>query len=188
MNRWNDPCSRVSVNAVAQPVKAVNSMPRPARVLALYCILSCALCLSPAVHAADTAPQPRALEHNGVQRTFYVALPADYDPVATYWPLVMVHGGGGNAAQNRYAAAPRRPFLRRAPDPPGAPQWWPRPGPVLRPRGWSRHTIRGSAKRVREEWVESRETQGENSIWGRRGETAARGKRRYLYPAGNGIT
>lgn len=67
-----------------------------------------ALCLLVGAKASDTSPQLRTLEHNGAQRTYFVALPADYHPEATYWPLVMVHGGGGNAGENRYAATMRR--------------------------------------------------------------------------------
>jgi pimeloyl-ACP methyl ester carboxylesterase len=43
-----------------------------------------------------------------VQRSYFVALPADYNPEVIYWPLIMVHGGGGNAAENKYATAMRR--------------------------------------------------------------------------------
>ncbi len=71
-------------------------------------VFVCALFLNLAGDASDTSPQPRTLDHEGVQRSYYVALPADYNPEATYWPLVMVHGGGGNAAKNKYATAMRR--------------------------------------------------------------------------------
>lgn len=74
----------------------------------LACALIVALCL-PASQASsqDTAPQLRTFVHGGVERTYYVALPADYDSDTTYWPLVVVHGGGGNAAENPKARALR---------------------------------------------------------------------------------
>lgn len=80
-------------------------MTRLLHTLALAFAVACASGLA---SAEETAPQPRTLEYQGVQRTYYIALPADYNPETTYWPLVMVHGGGGNAAENFYAAAIRR--------------------------------------------------------------------------------
>ncbi len=67
-----------------------------------------ALCLLVGARASDTSPQRRTFDFQGVQRAYFVALPADYQPEATYWPLVMVHGGGGNAGENKYAATMRR--------------------------------------------------------------------------------
>lgn len=67
-----------------------------------------ALCLSLTTPADDDAPQHRTVEYNGTQRSYFVALPADYKPEATYWPLVMVHGGGGKAEKNTYAETMRR--------------------------------------------------------------------------------
>lgn len=58
--------------------------------------------------AQNTSPQPRTLDHNGIERTFYIALPADYNADSTYWPLVVVHGGNGKAAQNPKALALRQ--------------------------------------------------------------------------------
>lgn len=75
---------------------------------AILSVLFCALCFRAAAEPGDTAPQRRTLEHGGVQRTYYIALPADYDPATTYWPLVVVHGGGGNAEKNPKALAMRR--------------------------------------------------------------------------------
>ncbi len=58
--------------------------------------------------AQDTAPQHRTITHQGEVRNYYVALPADYNTDTTYWPLVVVHGGGGNAEKNTKALALRR--------------------------------------------------------------------------------
>lgn len=58
-------------------------------------------------YAQDTAPQHRTMEHSGEVRNYYIALPADFDPATTYWPLVVVHGGGGNAEKNPKARALR---------------------------------------------------------------------------------
>ena len=66
------------------------------------------LCLAAPAPAASTAPQPRTLEYNGQARNYYIALPGNFDPTATYWPLVVVHGGGGKAAENPKARALRR--------------------------------------------------------------------------------
>jgi pimeloyl-ACP methyl ester carboxylesterase len=67
-----------------------------------------ALCLLVGVKASDTSPQLRTFDYQGVQRTYYVALPSDCRPEAIYWPLVVVHGGGGNAGENKYAVTMRR--------------------------------------------------------------------------------
>lgn len=67
-----------------------------------------ALCFLVGVRASDTSPQRRTFDYQGVQRTYFVALPIDHDPESTYWPLVVVHGGGGKADKNKYAAAMRR--------------------------------------------------------------------------------
>ena len=67
-----------------------------------------ALCLLVGAWSSDTSPQRRTFDYQGTQRTYFVALPIDHDPEATYWPLVVVHGGGGNAGENKYAATMRR--------------------------------------------------------------------------------
>lgn len=64
--------------------------------------------LAIAAQAQATTPEPRTFTHNGAERTYYIALPANYDPATTYWPLVVVHGGGGNAADNPKARALRQ--------------------------------------------------------------------------------
>ena len=56
----------------------------------------------------DFAPLVRSLEYGGQKRDYFVALPDDFDAEATYWPLVVVHGGGGNARKNPMAIAMRR--------------------------------------------------------------------------------
>ena len=40
----------------------------------------------------------RTLEFKGVERTYYVHLPSGYEAEKIYWPLVTVHGGGGNGS------------------------------------------------------------------------------------------
>lgn len=52
-------------------------------------------------------PLRRTLEFRGHEREYFVALPRNYDPGETYWPLVFVHGGGGNARRNRKGMAIR---------------------------------------------------------------------------------
>lgn len=56
---------------------------------------------------AAEAPLVRTVTHRGAERSYYVLLPRDYDPAQTYWPLVVVHGGGGNAEHNAKARAMR---------------------------------------------------------------------------------
>ncbi len=58
-------------------------------------------------YAQETAPQHRTMEHSDEVRNYYIALPADFEPTTTYWPLVVVHGGGGNAEKNPKARALR---------------------------------------------------------------------------------
>jgi len=53
-------------------------------------------------------PPTRTIAFNGADRTYFVALPSGFNPDITYWPLVVVHGGGGNAATNPKAIAMRR--------------------------------------------------------------------------------
>lgn len=64
------------------------------------------LILSAPLHAFN--PTPQTILHQGVTRTYYTVLPGDFDPGATYWPLVVVHGGGGKADANKQAIALRR--------------------------------------------------------------------------------
>lgn len=78
------------------------------RVSSFCCALIGALCLTAATRTSDTSPQPRTFEYDGVQRVYYVSLPTGYNPEETYWPLVMVHGGGGKAEKNTYATTMRR--------------------------------------------------------------------------------
>jgi pimeloyl-ACP methyl ester carboxylesterase len=54
------------------------------------------------------APLSRTFEFRGAERTYFVALPCDFNPDNTYWPLVVVHGGGGNARANPKAIAMRQ--------------------------------------------------------------------------------
>ncbi len=43
----------------------------------------------------------RSLVFKGVEREYFLALPRNFDPDEMHWPLVFVHGGGGNARRNR---------------------------------------------------------------------------------------
>jgi len=56
---------------------------------------------------ATETPLARTVIHQGAERSFYILLPSDYDPARIYWPLVVVHGGGGNAEHNAKARAMR---------------------------------------------------------------------------------
>lgn len=71
--------------------------------------------------ASDAQPQSvgplkRTLECQDVERDYFIALPKGFDPDRTYWPLVVVHGGGGNARGN-----PRAIEMRRMADEAGLP-------------------------------------------------------------------
>jgi poly(3-hydroxybutyrate) depolymerase len=50
----------------------------------------------------------RRLRFGGTERAYFVSLPREFDPDLTYWSLVFVHGGGGNARKNPKAIAMRR--------------------------------------------------------------------------------
>lgn len=56
----------------------------------------------------DFEPSRRTLKFEGAEREYFVALPRSFDPGETYWPLVFVHGGGGNARRNRKGMAIRK--------------------------------------------------------------------------------
>lgn len=71
------------------------------------CSILIAFFLGPVAQPQEFAPLTRTIEFNGVERTYYVALPMDFDPEMIYWPLVVVHGGGGNARENPKAIAMR---------------------------------------------------------------------------------
>lgn len=64
------------------------------------------------VVASVQSSSPEFLSHtlidDGTERTYYISLPRDFDSYKTYWPLVVVHGGGGNAPDNSKALAMRR--------------------------------------------------------------------------------
>ncbi|MCA9450285.1 MAG: hypothetical protein KC931_24395 [Candidatus Omnitrophica bacterium] len=60
------------------------------------------------VQSASLEFQPRTLVYKDSERTYYLALPQDFEPTKSYWPLVVVHGGGGNAQNNSKAIAMRR--------------------------------------------------------------------------------
>ena len=59
------------------------------------------------VSAWDGKPSTYTFRHNGNDRIFSVLLPKDFDPDAIYWPLVVVHGGGGRGKTNPKAIAMR---------------------------------------------------------------------------------
>ena len=47
--------------------------------------------------ATQTAePLRRTLTYQGAEREYFLHRPRRFDPGKTYWPLVAVHGGGGN--------------------------------------------------------------------------------------------
>ena len=62
-----------------------------------------ALGLQVAVSAEDSKPLTYTFKHKGNDRIYSVFLPKDFDPDATYWPLVVVHGGGGRGKTNPWA-------------------------------------------------------------------------------------
>jgi pimeloyl-ACP methyl ester carboxylesterase len=66
------------------------------------------LCHAGVTWSQDDGLLPRAVDFQGNARSYYVGLPHDFDPDQTYWPLVVVHGGGGHARANPKAAALRR--------------------------------------------------------------------------------
>ncbi len=53
-------------------------------------------------------PLKRTLQYEGSERTYYMVLPKEYDSNKTYWPLLVVHGGGGKAKENKRAVSMRR--------------------------------------------------------------------------------
>lgn len=66
------------------------------------------LCGAVADQADGYVPLARTVTFQGVERSYCVVLPSDFNPDAVYWPLVVVHGGGGNARTNPKAMALRR--------------------------------------------------------------------------------
>ena len=67
-----------------------------------------ALGLQVGVSAGDGKPATYTFRHKGNNRVYSVFLPKDFDPDATYWPLVVVHGGGGRGKTNPKAIAMRQ--------------------------------------------------------------------------------
>ncbi|MBX3436796.1 MAG: hypothetical protein KF861_04835 [Planctomycetaceae bacterium] len=61
-----------------------------------------------AARAAQLEFIARTLEHQGTTRTYFLGLPDGYDVTKSYWPLVIVHGGGGNPRSNARVLAFRR--------------------------------------------------------------------------------
>jgi len=49
----------------------------------------------------------RIFDFLGAERRYFIALPGDFDEDTRYWPLVAVHGGGGNARSNSKAIVMR---------------------------------------------------------------------------------
>ena len=66
------------------------------------------MCLAAVALPQRYEPLARNLTFEGAERTYFIALPKGFDPESTYWPLVVVHGGGGNARMNSKAIAMRR--------------------------------------------------------------------------------
>ena len=58
--------------------------------------------------ALGAKPLTHMFMHKGADRVYGVFLPKDFDPAATYWPLVVVHGGGGRGVTNPKAIEMRR--------------------------------------------------------------------------------
>lgn len=83
-------------------------MTRPHDYLIVLMLIGVA-CSAPAT-SNDTAAALRMhqLTYNGDERAYYVLLPEPYDPDRIHWPLVVIHGGGGNARDNWKAHAIRR--------------------------------------------------------------------------------
>ena len=54
------------------------------------------------------APLRCTIEFNGAEREYYVRLPLGYVQDKTYWPLVSVHGGGGDGRSHFLAKDVRR--------------------------------------------------------------------------------
>jgi len=52
-------------------------------------------------------PIRRTFKMGGVEREYFVRLPRTFDPAKTYWPLVSVHGGGGNGRNHFLSIAIR---------------------------------------------------------------------------------
>lgn len=67
-----------------------------------------ALSLQVSVSALADKPLTHTFDHLGGDRVYSVFLPTDFDPNETYWPLVVVHGGGGTGKTNPKAIAMRR--------------------------------------------------------------------------------
>ena len=67
-----------------------------------------ALGLQVAVLAEDGKPLTYTFKHKGNDRIYSVFLPKNFDPDATYWPLVFVHGGGGRGETSRFAMGTRQ--------------------------------------------------------------------------------
>ncbi len=67
-----------------------------------------ASCVALPALSQEFEPLTRTIEFQGAERTYFVALPKGFNPDKTYWPLVVAHGGGGNARTNPKAIAMRR--------------------------------------------------------------------------------
>ena len=52
-------------------------------------------------------PIRRTFKLGGVEREYFVRLPRTFDPDKTYWPVVSVHGGGGNGRNHFLSIAVR---------------------------------------------------------------------------------
>jgi poly(3-hydroxybutyrate) depolymerase len=53
-------------------------------------------------------PLHRTLEYRGKSRHYYIWLPKEFKADKTYWLLVAVHGGGGDARTNSKAISMRK--------------------------------------------------------------------------------
>ena len=76
------------------------------RILGIGGFLFTAGCLTATTQSRE--PSARTILFQDTERTYYIALPQDFNPDHTYWPMVVVHGGGGNAQTNTKALAMRQ--------------------------------------------------------------------------------
>jgi pimeloyl-ACP methyl ester carboxylesterase len=82
----------------------MNEMNRLARTGCLFLLW----CVLPTALSESFEPLTRTLDFRGTEREYFVALPRNFDPDATYWALVVVHGGGGGARTNTKAIGMRK--------------------------------------------------------------------------------
>ncbi len=80
----------------AERIRAMNLRVSRSGTLVIVSALIVVLCPSAPAQPESSEPIRRVIEFGGVEREYYVRLPANFVEGKTYWPLVVVHGGGGN--------------------------------------------------------------------------------------------